>query len=594
MDKQLVSRQLVRYLEARGVECVFGLCGHTNIAVLAELATSKVRFVNVRHEQIAAHMADGYARARRRAAVVLSHLGPGLTNAATGVANAALDSVPMVVIAGDVPTHFHGKHPHQEVNLHADASQFEIYRPFVKRAWRVDQPDLFPEILAKAFALAESGRPGPVLIDVPMDIFSREVDVSRFERLQPTRAVKRPSLDDDTAAEIVQALLAATRPVIYAGGGVLSADATRELRALVDHLEIPVAHTLMGKGALPDDHPLVLGMTGFWGTRFINEQCRAADWILGLGTRFSEADCSSWEPEYTFRMPPTRLIQIDIDPAEIGRNYPVELGAVADLKQALAALVRAARSLAPAGVQRPERTAEIATARAEFLAGNRAHARSDAYPMRPERILADVREALPRDAFVTTDVGWNKNGVGQQFPIYEPGTIITPGGYATMGFGAPAALGVKLAHPGRVVVALVGDGGFGQNPALLATAFEDDIAVVWVIMNNCAFGTIAGLEKAHFGTTFGTVFEKDGKPYSPDYAAIARAYGVDGVRIASAAEFKPALERAIRAERPCVIDVVMQNEPVPTAGHWNIMDIYSPGKAVHHAATGTGSPRSPR
>ena len=586
MKKELISRQLVKYLEARGVEHVFGLCGHTNIAVLAEVEKSRVRFVNVRHEQIAAHMADGYARAKKQTAVLLTHLGPGLSNAATGVANAALDSIPMVVIAGDVPTHYHGKHPHQEVNLHADASQFEIYRPFVKRAWRVDQPQLFPEILEKAFALAESGRQGPVLIDVPMDIFSREVDVALFERLRlNTKKLRKPSLDEQTAAEIVKQLLAAKRPVLYAGGGVMLADATAELREFVDHLQIPVAHSLMGKGALPDDHPFVLGMTGFWGTRFINEQCRGADWILGLGTRFSEADCSSWEPEYTFNFPPTRLIHIDIDAAEIGRNYPVDIGAVADLKQALAALNRAARKLAPEGVERAERQGEIAAARALFLAGNRAHAQSNAYPMRPERILADVREALPRDALITTDVGWNKNGVGQQFPIYEPGTIFTPGGYATMGFGAPAAMGAKIACPGRVVVALVGDGGFGQNPALLATAFEQNTGVVWVIMNNYAFGTIAGLEKAHFGTTFGTVFEKDGKPYSPDYAAIARAYGVEGVKISSAADFKPGLERAIKANKPCVIDVVMQNEPVPTAGHWNIMDIYSPGKKVHHAST---------
>jgi acetolactate synthase-1/2/3 large subunit len=493
----------------------------------------------------------------------------------------------MVVIAGDVPTHYHGKHPHQEVNLHADASQFEIYRPFVKRAWRVDRPDLFPEIIEKAFALAESGRPGPALVDVPMDVFSKEIDVALFERLQSnTKKLRKPALDEDTATEIVRKLIAANRPLLYVGGGVLLADAAGELGEFVDHLQIPVAHTLMGKGALPDDHPFVLGMTGFWGTRFINEQCRSSDWILGLGTRFSEADCSSWEPEYTFNFPPSRLIHIDIDPAEIGRNFPVEIGAVADLKQALSALNRAARKLLPEGIQRPERQGEIAAARALFLAGNRAHAQSNDYPMRPERILADVREALPRDAFIATDVGWNKNGVGQQFPIYEPGTIFTPGGYATMGFGAPAAMGAKLARPERTVVALVGDGGFGQNPALLATAFEQNIAVVWVIMNNYAFGTIAGLEKAHFGTTFGTVFEKDGKPWSPDYAAIAKAYGIEGVKVGSAAEFKPALDRAIRSNRSCVIDVMMQNEPVPTAGHWNIMDIYSPGKKVHHASTG--------
>jgi acetolactate synthase-1/2/3 large subunit len=532
-------------------------------------------------------MADGYARASGGTAVVLSHLSPGLTHATTGVANAALDSIPMVVIAGDVPTHYYGKHPHQEVNLHADASQYEIYRPFVKRAWRVDSPDLFPEIIEKAFALAESGRPGPVLVDVPMDIFSRKVDVARFERLRlNTRDLARPSLDEATATAIVKKLIAAKRPVLYAGGGVMLAKATPELREFVDHLQLPVAHTLMGKGALPDDHPLVLGMTGFWGTKFINEQCRGADWILGLGTRFSEADCSSWEPEYTFSFPPTKLIHIDIDPAEIGRNYPVEIGAVADLRQALVALTRAARRLVPEGVRRPKLVRDIAAARAKFVAGNQGHATSTAWPMRPERILADVRAALPRNALITTDVGWNKNGVGQQFPILEPGTIFTPGGYATMGFGAPAALGAKVARPDRVVVALVGDGGFGQNPAMLATAFEEDIAVVWVIMNNFAFGTIAGLEKAHYGTTFATVFEKNGKPYSPDYAAIARAYGVDGVKVRAAAEFGPALERAIKSKRPFVIDVEMQNEPVPTAGHWNIMDIYSPGRRVHHVATG--------
>ena len=581
----LVSHQLVRYLEARGVEHIFGLCGHTNIAVLSVLAKSSIRFVNTRHEQIAAHMADGYARAKRKTAVLLSHLGPGLTNAATGVANAALDSIPMVVIAGDVPSHYYGKHPHQEVNLHADASQYEIYRPFVKRAWRVERPDLFPEIVDKAFQLAESGRPGPVLVSVPMDIFSREVDPALFERLgHHTRELQKPTIDEETAARIVNALAGAKRPVIFAGGGVLLADAAEELREFASHFSIPVAHSLMGKGALPDDHPLTLGMTGFWGTKFINQKCREADYVFGLGTRFSEADCSSWDARFTFNMPPSRLIHIDIDPAEIGRNYPVEIGAVADLKQALRVLLRAAKRLHPEGRKNEALVKEIAAYRREFVQGNAAHVANAAYPMRPERILAAVREVLPRDAIITTDVGWNKNGVGQQFPVYTPGSILTPGGYATMGFGAPAALGAKLACPEKVVVALVGDGGFGQNPALLATAVEADIPVVWVVMNNYAFGTIAGLSMAHYGTPFGCVFRKDGKPYSPDFAAIARAYGAEGVQIQAAEEFKPALARAVGAGRPFVIDVAMMNEPVPTGGHWNINDIYSPGREASHVA----------
>jgi acetolactate synthase-1/2/3 large subunit len=584
--KESVATLLVRHLEARGVEHIFGLCGHTNIAVLAALERSSIRFVNTRHEQIAAHAADGYARAKHKTGVVLSHLGPGLTNAATGVANAALDSIPMVVIAGDVPSHYYGKHPHQEVNLHADASQFEIYRPFVKRAWRVDRADLLPEIIDKAFHLAESGRPGPVLVSVPMDIFSAKIESELFTRLTLNAAhYEKPSIDDTTAKRIVKLMAAARRPLLYVGGGILLADAANELRAFVDHLGIPVAHSLMGKGALPDDHPLTLGMTGFWGTQYINDSCLAADYILALGTRFCEADCSSWEGEYTFKMPPTRLIHIDIDPSELGRNFPVEIGVIADLKQALTVLNRVAREMIPQARTNEPLRKEICDYRTKFKADNAAAESSEQSPLRPERILADARAVLPRNAIITTDVGWNKNGVGQQFPIYEPGSILTPGGFATMGFGAPAAVGAKIACPDRVVVSLVGDGGFGQNPSVLATAAEQGTAVIWIVMNNCAYGTIAGLEKAHFGTTFGTVFRRDNVPYSPDFAAIAQAYGIDSVRIEAASGFKPALERAIASGKPYLLDVIMENAPVPTTGHWNIMDIYSPGEKRTHATT---------
>ena len=587
--KDLISNQLVKYLEARGVEHIFGLCGHTNIAFLAALSKSKkIKFINTRHEQIAAHAADGYARATGKASVLLSHLSPGLTNAATGVANASLDSIPMVVIAGDVPTHYYGKHPHQEVNLHADASQCEIYRPFCKRVWRVDSAHLFPEILEKAFILAESGRPGPVLIDVPMDIFSKEIDTALFDRiLRNNRELAKPSLDEVTAEKIISQLLAAKTPLLYVGGGIMLAKCMSELKELAEHLSLPVAHTLMGKGALADDHPLILGMTGFWGTTFINEKCKGADWILGLGTRFSEADCSSWEEQYTFDFGPTgsKLIHIDIDPNEIGRNYPVAIGAVADLKQALTALIRVAKRLCPQGVKRDALVAEMAANRKAFVESNQAWVESNDFPMTPQRILADLRAALPRDSYICTDVGWNKNGLAQQYPVYEPGTIFTPGGFATMGFGSPAAVGAKIALKDKIVVALTGDGGWGQNPAVLATARENDIAVIWVIMNNRAFGTIAGLEKAHYDTTFGTVFEVDGESWSPDYAAIARAYGIEGITVNSADEFLPAMQNAIALKKPVVLDVYMKNIPTPTAGHWNIMDIYSPGKKVHHVAT---------
>jgi len=587
MKNKTVAEHLVDYLVRRDVRYVFGLCGHTNIAVLAAMANSPIEFVSVRHEQVASHAADAYARVNGKASVVLSHLSPGLTNCATGVANAALDCIPMVVIAGDIPTHYYGKHPHQEVNLHADAAQWEIYRPFVKRAWRVERADLMAEILEKAFHLAESGQPGPVLIDVPMDIFSQTISATSFVKVAAnTRNLVKPTIDDNTAVRIIEQLAAAKTPLAYVGGGILLSRASEELGSFVEHMGLPVAYSLMGKGALRDDHPLVMGMSGFWGTELVNQSCLGADCIFAIGTRFKEADCSSWYQGYTFNIPNTKVIQIDIEPQEIGRNYPVEIGVIADAKAALGVLNRVARQVFPDGFPRDGLKKEIAEFHADFKENNREMAESNAFPMMPERILAETRRALPENAIITTDVGWNKNGVGQQFDILEPGSILTPGGFATMGFGPPAAIGAKLAAPERVVVSLVGDGGFGQNPAMLATAVELNLGIIWLVMNNNAFGTIAGLQKAHFGLNYGTTFPRENAMgLRPNYSEIARAYGAEGIRIASADELLPTLVSAISSGKPTVIDVPMVNNPTPTTGHWNILDIYSPNKTVSHVAT---------
>lgn len=580
--KKLLSEQLVDYLERRNVEYVFGLCGHTVIAMLDALNKSKkLKYISVRHEQIASTAADGYARATGKASVVLCHLGPGLTNATTGVANAALDSIPMVVIAGDVPSYYYGKHPHQEFNLHSDASQYEIYKPFVKRAWRLDTAEMFPEILDKAFRLAESGKPGPVLISVPMDMFSREVDTRYFERTyMDSHETVKPTLDEETAKKIVKELINAQNPVLHVGGGIILAKASEELKEFTEFLEIPVSRTLMGQGALSDRHPLMMGMTGFWGTYFINGKTSQADVILGLGTRFAEADSSSWYDGITFDIHKTKFMQIDIDPVEIGRNYPVAIGAVADLKGALKILLKVAKELCPKGIKRPEIVAAIAEYKKQFKESNIDISEDNRFPMTPQRILKDVREILPEDGIICTDVGWNKNGVGQQFDIIYPGTIMHPSGLATMGFGSAALLGVKLAKPDKKVITLIGDGGFGTNPSVLATAKEYNIPVVWVVMNNYAFGTIAGLEGAHYHHNFGTVFRIDGKPYNPEWAEVAKAYGVKAKKITSAEEFKEAFREALESNEPYLLDVPMENIPVPTEGIWNINDIYTPKENV--------------
>ena len=410
-----------------------------------------------------------------------------------------------------------------------------------------------------------------------MDHFSSNLFVDAFAK-SPAPVVK-PSLDAATAQKMVEALAEAQRPVLYVGGGVMSPlveGAPALLAELAEAMELPVAHTLMGKGCLPDSHPLLAGQTGFWGVPVSNELCRNADLILAIGTRLAEANSSSWDTRFTFQIPPTKLMHIDVDPAEIGRNYQTELGAVADSKLALQQLVAAARDVKPRS--RRNLRARIAEGRAEFIGNFSEYYSSEQFPLRPERILSELRKALPEDGYVVTDVGWNKNGVAQQFPFSVPGTFITTSGLATMGFGPAAVLGVKYAKPDRAAVALTGDGGFSANMSVIATAMEAKIPAVWVVMDNSAFGTIAGLEKAKYDWSFGCLFLRDGQPYSVDYPAVARAHGANGIDIEAPGELGPALNMALKSDLPTLIRVPMVNAPTPTPGHWNINDIYRNGE----------------
>ena len=586
MSKKLVADLIVDYLERRDVEYVFGLCGHTVIGMLDALSRSKkLKFVNTRHEAIASTAADGYARVAHKASVVMCHLGPAITNVLTGVANASLDSIPMVVIAGDVPSYYFGRHPHQEVQMHADGDQYKVLEPVCKRCWRIDDVEALPYILDKAFRMAESGRPGPVLIDVPMDMFSREMEEDLWARTyRDSHMTMKPALDPAAVKAMAKRLVEAKNPVLHAGGGILLSQASEELAALAEFLDIPVSRTLAGQGCLSDLHPLMIGQTGFWGLEFTHSLTANADVILGLGTRFGEADSSSWYQGVTFDPDKTAFLQIDIDPAEIGRNYPVEIGAIGDLKIGLQQILDEVKKLCPDGIKRPGLREMIADAKASFKKSNEDISNDSRFPMTPQRILKDVKEVLPEDALIFTDVGWNKNGVAQEFDITLPGTIHHSSGLATMGFGPSAVLGGKIAAPDKIVLNLTGDGGFGINPSCLAAAVEHGIACTWVVMNNAAFGTIAGLENANYKTKFGTVFyDAKGERYTPCWAGVAKDYGVESIRINSAEEFKPALEKAIEANkagRPFLVEAPMENIVVPTPGCWNINDIYTPNELV--------------
>jgi acetolactate synthase-1/2/3 large subunit len=569
------AEALVKQLESYGVEYVFGLCGHTNIAFLDALGRSDIRFVMARHEQAAAHAADGYARMTGKPGVLLVHVGPGMMNAVTGVATAALDSVPLITIAGDIPSYYRGRHPHQEVNLHTDADQTAIYRPFVKRAWHAHRVEDLARFTERAFWTATSGRPGTVLLNVPMDLFSRQVPEESAAAFPLVGHSPAPALSQVDADRIAEALVTAERPLIYVGGGLRNEPGRTALLRLAEHLDIPIAHSLMAKGTVDDRHPLVMGMTGFWGLDLTNKYTMDADVVLALATRFAETDASSWNSDYTWQFPPGRLIQIDIDPAEIGRNYPVEIGAVADVGHAVAAIADAVITRSPAGTARSDLRETIRAERQELFAGSRERGRSTDFPLRPERILADLRDALPSDAVLVTDVGWNKNGVAQCYELPPDGRFITPGGLSTMGFGPAAAIGVQIAAPEKVVVALVGDGGMSAQLPAVPMAVEQGLPVLFLVMNNRAHGTIADLQAANFGASFGCeFFDPDGNPYSPDFAAYGKACGADGYLIEEPGDLATALREAIQRRRPAVLDVPMVNEPVPTPGHWNIKDIY--------------------
>jgi len=564
-------------LARAGVEKVFGQCGHTNYALIDACHRLGIAYISFRHEQQAAHAADAYFRVSHRLAVLNVHLSPGLTNAVTGVISAAADCTPMIVFAGNTPSYHHAREPHQGIRFHADASQGDIFRPFCKRVWRVDDPKFLPDVLPRAFNVAQTGRPGAVLIDVPMDVFSAEVPASVDRLLHRLPTHERTAGSPDGIARAVDLLLAARAPMIFAGNGINRSRAWESLRALAELTSTPVATTLTGKGVFPDSHPLALGTTGIWGTGMANERARTADVIVAIGTGFGEADCSSWNPAFTFAIPPTRLVQIDTDPEEIGKIYPVDVGLVGDAGLTLEAMVVEIRRR-----DVPRRPVDVAIAeqKAEWQSRLRDSQSDGSTPIHPARLLKAVAVTAPADAIFVTDVGWNKNGAGQQLPINQPQSFITSGGMATMGFAPAAAIGAKLGAPGRRVVCMVGDGGLMSVVGALTTAVELNIPVTWVLFNNFCFSTIRSVGSTYFNNTYGTEFTRpDGTPYNPDFMLLARAFGIHGVRITDPATLEERLSEAFAIDAPCLVEVETRADvPMPRTGHWDIAEFLAKGQ----------------
>ena len=547
---------IAEYLVRRGVTHAAGIPGH-GVWTLTDalLDRPEIRTVQVMHEQSAVHLADGYYRASGRPMLAFTSIGPGATNTVIGMATAYVDSTAVALFTGSTHTYMRGHGVLQELERRHHADNPRIFEPIVKEWWQPSRVEDLPFMLHRAWNAMTTGRPGPVLMDVPMDVQAASAEV-RVPEPDAREARGRPRPD---AAEVERAaalLAGARRPVIVAGGGVIGAEATVELRALAERLGAPVVTTWNGKGAIDETHPLAGHTIGDTGSTIGNALSASADVILSVGCRFVDWSASSWRAGVTFAIPPTKLIQLEIDAREIGKDYPVAVPLLGDARAGLADLLEAI------GVGQPRTSygEEIATLRAAWEAQVEVKSGSDTSPMTMARAVREVQAATRPDAIVVTGAGLPQGMVKQRWVTREARTHITSGGFSTMGFTLPAAIGAQLARPAAQVLAVCGDGDFLQSMQELAAAAMAGTPVCTVVLDNSGWISIKGGQQAHFGRTAITDFIRDGAPYSPDFAAVARAFGIHAEAAHEAAEVRPAVERALASGGPSLVHVTVDRD----------------------------------
>lgn len=566
---------ITEYLVANKIPYVFGICGHGNVGLLDSLyyARDRITMVSPRHEQVAAHMADAYFRVRHEPVATLTSCGPGSCNIVMPLACALSDSSAVLAITANVPTSQFNRSPFQEINKHFQADFPNIIRPVVKRSFQPTRVDMLPLALRQAMTTMLSGRPGPVNVDIPFNVFQEEDDVELPPAAPPLNAQRSGASPDEVMAAL-DMIVKASRPVLFIGHGVTLSEASRELTELARRLRIPVISSPNGMGAFDMSDDLSLGFIGRNGAYPANQAGRHADLVIAIGARFDDRSASSWIAGYSWNFPHCKLIHVDVDPAELGRNYPPDLGILADARTFL-------RQLLAEVERRPSRGAALASWHAEikgwqaewekFVLPNFA---THASPMRPERVVADCRAVLPDDAILTCDVGVSHNWYMQFWEARRPQTMLNSWGFSGMGFGAAGVLGAKLAAPDRPCVSVTGDGCFTMVPHVLCTAVEYNIPVVWVIWNNFGWMSIRDIQMGMFGgRELGTAFYQGANktPYNPDFAGWAKAAGVEAMTITRSEDFRGALEHAIKANKPFLLDVHVDAEVKPPAtGTWQL------------------------
>jgi acetolactate synthase-1/2/3 large subunit len=567
---------IARYLEKEGVEYLAGIPGHGSTNILDAFNDSDVEVIQPRHEQGAAHLADGYARASGEPMAVFTSIGPGATNTVTGVATAYVDSIPMVVFTGAPQTHEYGQGILQEIERQKPGDFPSVMEPVTKQSFEVSDVEMLPRVLRRAFQVALSGRPGPVHIDVPMDVQGAVADV---EIPEPTahRPHSRPGGDPETVAEAAELLAEADRPVIVPGGGTMLAEAWDEVLELAEHLKAPVSPTFQAKGIVPEDHDLFVGYAGWIGTTAGNELASNADVVLAIGCRFTDMHTSSFEPGVSFEIPPSKLIHVDIDPEEVGKNYPVEVGIQGDAKVVTRQIYEelAART-DPVGTEDNDYYEEVQRLWDEWEQRVEEYVTDDV-PMSMARVLVSLREVLPREGVVVSSAGQPQETTNPQFPVYEPRTNVSCGGFSTMGFGVSAAIGAKLARPDRPVVDVEGDGSFLMCNQEVACAVEHDVDVTYLVLNNHGWKSIRNLQVDKYGwdRVLNTPFDEE---TDVNYMDMADAFNVGyAERVVKPENLEATLSEAIAHDGPAMVEAIVEPDNPDSGaiitGKWDLADL---------------------
>ncbi|MDE0265709.1 MAG: biosynthetic-type acetolactate synthase large subunit [Thaumarchaeota archaeon] len=535
------AKALMVAMEKEGVRQVFGLPGGANLPMYDEFARCDIRHILVRHEQSAAHMADGFGRVSRKPGVCFATSGPGATNILTGIATAQADSAPMVAVTGQVPVSMIGRDAFQESDIIGMAN------PVVKYAFQPRTASEIPESVRKGFFIAETGRPGPVLIDIPKDVQQNEDDMVFPNEFQ----IKgyHPWTDPDVAnvERAIAILLNTERPVILAGGGTIISSAFAELQALAELLMIPVVTTFKGKGAFPENHPLSLGPIGMHGHAEANRIIDQADCVLAIGTRFSDRSVGTFEDFERRR----KIIHMDVDPAEIGKNQTTSVAVVGDVRASLRIMLK----LLENKPRLVEETAWLKNAK-ETKSYWKENLKIHPGEMGAAKILRKLRELLPADSIVTTEVGQHQMWASLFFDVIHPGTFFSSTGLGTMGWGFPAAIGAKAARPDVHVVDIAGDGSFNMTENSLATAVLEDIPVIVFLINNYSLGMVAQWQRTFYERRMIGVDQGQ----CPDYVKLAESYGAQGIRAQSLDELGSAIKAALASDVATVIDIPIDPE----------------------------------